>query len=86
VLKAVEAANESQKRVLVDKVVARFGEDLQGRSFALWGLAFKPDTDDMREAPSRVIVHELLRRGAAIRPTTRWRWTKRAGCSATCPG
>ena len=66
-LRAVEAANDSQKRVLVDKVVARFGEDLQGRSFALWGLAFKPDTDDMREAPSRVIVHELLRRGAAIR-------------------
>ncbi len=66
-LTAVEAANDSQKRVLVDKVVARFGENLQGRSFALWGLAFKPDTDDMREAPSRVIVHELLRRGAAIR-------------------
>jgi UDP-glucose 6-dehydrogenase len=66
VLTAVEAANETQKRVLVDKVVARFGEDLQGRRFALWGLAFKPDTDDMREAPSRVIVHELLRRGAAI--------------------
>jgi len=52
--------------VLVDKVVARFGEELQGRTFALWGLAFKPNTDDMREAPSRVIVHELLRRGAAI--------------------
>ncbi|MBN8449626.1 MAG: UDP-glucose/GDP-mannose dehydrogenase family protein [Candidatus Accumulibacter sp.] len=67
VLTAVETANDSQKRVLVDKVVARFGENLQGRSFALWGLAFKPDTDDMREAPSRVIVHELLRRGAAIR-------------------
>mgnify|MGYP000873750475 CR=1 FL=1 len=67
VLTAVEAANETQKRVLVDKVVARFSEDLQGRRFALWGLAFKPNTDDMREAPSRVIVHELLRRGAAIR-------------------
>ncbi|MBK8578460.1 MAG: UDP-glucose/GDP-mannose dehydrogenase family protein [Candidatus Accumulibacter sp.] len=66
VLVAVEAANEAQKRVLVDKVVARFGEELQGRTFALWGLAFKPNTDDMREAPSRVIVHELLRRGAAI--------------------
>jgi UDPglucose 6-dehydrogenase len=66
VLTAVEAANETQKRVLVDKVVVRFGENLQGRSFALWGLAFKPNTDDMREAPSRVIVHELLRRGAAI--------------------
>jgi hypothetical protein len=53
-LTAVEAANDSQKRVLVYKVVAGFGEDLQGRSFALWGLAFKPDTDEMREAPSRV--------------------------------
>jgi len=66
-LQAVEAVNERQKSVLVDKVVARFGEDLQGRSFALWGLAFKPNTDDMREAPSRVIVHELLRRGAVVR-------------------
>ena len=53
--------------MLVDKVVARFGEDLHGRTFALWGLAFKPDTDDMRDAPSRVIIHELLKRGAAIR-------------------
>ena len=60
----MEAANERQKQVLVDKVVARFGEDLRGRRFALWGLAFKPNTDDMREAPSRVIVAELLRRGA----------------------
>ena len=67
VLAAVEAANERQKRVLVDKVVARFGEDLCGRCFALWGLAFKPNTDDMREAPSRVIIEELLRRGATLR-------------------
>ena len=44
----------------------RYRDHLQGRQFALWGLAFKPDTDDMREAPSRVIVHELLHRGAAI--------------------
>ncbi len=66
VLQAVEAANERQKHVLVDKVVARFGEDLTGRSFAMWGLAFKPNTDDMREAPSRVIVHELTRRGARV--------------------
>jgi UDP-glucose 6-dehydrogenase len=49
-----------------DKVAACFSDDLQGRPFALWGLAFKPDTDDMPEAPSRVIVHELLHRGAAI--------------------
>ena len=66
VLAAVERANEAQKRVLVDKVVARFGEDLSGRRFALWGLAFKPNTDDMREAPSRVVVGELLARGATV--------------------
>jgi len=66
VLAAVEATNDTQKRVLVDKVRARFGDDLQGRTFALWGLAFKPNTDDMRAAPSRVIVEELLARGAAV--------------------
>jgi UDPglucose 6-dehydrogenase len=66
VLDAVESANERQKRVLVDKVVARFGADLSGRQFALWGLAFKPNTDDMREAPSRVIVADLLARGARV--------------------
>ena len=66
VLKAVEAANERQKHVLVDKVVARFGEDLTGRRFAVWGLAFKPNTDDMREAPSRVIIAEISRRGAEV--------------------
>ncbi|MDP1899097.1 MAG: UDP-glucose/GDP-mannose dehydrogenase family protein [Rubrivivax sp.] len=67
VLQAVEDANDRQKHVLVDKIVARFGQDLGGRTFALWGLAFKPNTDDMREAPSRVIIEELLRRGAAVR-------------------
>ncbi|MEP7282546.1 MAG: UDP-glucose/GDP-mannose dehydrogenase family protein [Rubrivivax sp.] len=67
VLTAVEAANERQKHVLVDKVVRRFGEDLRGRTFAVWGLAFKPNTDDMREAPSRVIVEALVARGAAVR-------------------
>ncbi|NMG46085.1 nucleotide sugar dehydrogenase [Aromatoleum toluvorans] len=66
VLGAVEAANDAQKHVLVDKIVRRFGEDLAGRRFALWGLAFKPDTDDMREAPSRVLIAELLRRGASV--------------------
>jgi UDPglucose 6-dehydrogenase len=66
VLTAVEAANERQKRVLVGKVVARFGEDLTGRHFALWGLAFKPNTDDMREAPSLVVIQELTRRGATV--------------------
>jgi UDPglucose 6-dehydrogenase len=67
VLTAVEAANERQKRVLVDKVVARFGDNLKGKTLALWGLAFKPNTDDMREAPSRVIIDELLKRGAQLR-------------------
>jgi UDPglucose 6-dehydrogenase len=67
VLKAVEAANQRQKHALVDKVVARFGEDLSGLQFALWGLAFKPNTDDMREAPSLVLIAELARRGASIK-------------------
>jgi UDPglucose 6-dehydrogenase len=65
-LGAVEEANERQKHRLVEKIVAHFGEDLSGRNFALWGLAFKPDTDDMREAPSRVVIGELLRRGARV--------------------
>ena len=63
---AVEAVNEEQKQVLVNKIVAEYGEDLRGKTLALWGLAFKPNTDDMREAPSRVIVAELIRRGATI--------------------
>ena len=66
-LAAVEAVNERQKQVLIDRVVERFGEDLNGRTFALWGLAFKPETDDMREAPSRVVVAGLLARGARVR-------------------
>ena len=66
VLQAVEDANDVQKMVLVEKIVAKFGEDLSGRRFALWGLAFKPNTDDMREAPSRVIINELFRRGATV--------------------
>jgi UDPglucose 6-dehydrogenase len=65
-LGAVEAVNEAQKRVLVDKIVARLGPDLAGRRFALWGLAFKPNTDDMREAPARAIIDALLARGASV--------------------
>jgi len=65
-LNAVEDVNERQKRLLVEKVVQRFGEELRGYRFAIWGLAFKPRTDDMREAPSIVIIDELLRRGARI--------------------
>jgi UDPglucose 6-dehydrogenase len=66
-LDAVERANERQKQVLLQRVVERFGEDLRGRQFALWGLAFKPETDDMREAPSRVLIEALLQRGATVR-------------------
>ncbi|MDQ2918082.1 MAG: UDP-glucose/GDP-mannose dehydrogenase family protein [Pseudomonadota bacterium] len=66
VLAAVEAANEAQKKTLVDKIVARFGNDLSERRFAVWGLAFKPNTDDMREAPSRVIIESLVQLGATI--------------------
>ncbi len=63
---AVETANEHQKQVLVRKILARFGDDLSGFKFALWGLAFKAGTDDMREAPSRVIIDALLERGARV--------------------
>jgi UDPglucose 6-dehydrogenase len=66
VLEAVEAVNAAQKHVLVDKITTRFGADLKGLTFALWGLAFKPNTNDMREAPSRVIARALLERGARI--------------------
>lgn len=67
VLKAVEGVNNRQKYVIPEKVVKRFGEDLKGRTFAVWGLAFKPDTDDMRESPSITIIEELTKRGASIR-------------------
>jgi UDPglucose 6-dehydrogenase len=66
VLASVEAVNDRQKHVLVDKVVARFGPDLSGRHFAVWGLAFKPGTDDMREAPSLVVIKQLIDRGATV--------------------
>ena len=66
ILQAVEAVNEAQKYTLVEKIEKRFSKDLKGMKFALWGLAFKPNTDDMREAPSRVIIGELVKRGAQI--------------------
>ncbi len=67
VLAAVDQVNEAQKHVLGDKIRARFGKALSGRRFALWGLAFKPNTDDMREAPSRVLIADLIGAGAAVR-------------------
>jgi UDPglucose 6-dehydrogenase len=66
VLQAVENANDAQKSVLPAKIVKRLGDDLTGKTIALWGLAFKPNTDDMREAPSRVLIADLLARGAKI--------------------
>ena len=66
VLNAVEAANDAQKHVLANKIKARFGSDLKGRKFALWGLAFKPNTDDMREAPSRYLIADLFEAGATV--------------------
>lgn len=66
ILQAVESVNESQKKVLIRKIQQEFGQDLRGKTFALWGLAFKPNTDDMREAPSRVIIQELVKAGAQI--------------------
>ncbi|MRW87200.1 nucleotide sugar dehydrogenase [Pseudoduganella sp. FT26W] len=66
ILRAVEAVNDKQKLVLGRKVVQRFGADLAGKHFAIWGLAFKPNTDDMREAPARVLVRQLLDAGATV--------------------
>jgi UDPglucose 6-dehydrogenase len=66
ILRAVEAVNESQKRVLVERIQKRFGKDLRGKRFAVWGLSFKPNTDDMREAPSAVVIRGLLDAGAEV--------------------
>jgi UDPglucose 6-dehydrogenase len=66
ILRAVEAVNRDQKGVLLHKIDAHFGGDISGKRFALWGLAFKPNTDDMREAPSRVIMEGLWDRGALV--------------------
>lgn len=67
ILEAVEDVNDDQKMVMSTKVIRHFGEDLNGKTFAVWGLSFKPKTDDMREAPSVVIINELLKRGAKVR-------------------
>jgi len=66
ILKAVENVNDRQKSVMVKKVMKHFGNDVKGKKIALWGLSFKPNTDDMREAPSLVIIEELLLAGATI--------------------
>lgn len=66
ILEAVSRVNESQKLRLLEKIAHRFGAALEGRRFAVWGLAFKPNTDDMRQAPSQVVVPGLVKRGATV--------------------
>lgn len=66
-LRAVETVNDRQKHVLFEKITTRFGADLSGKTFAVWGLAFKPNTDDMRDAPSRTLIEALWRAGATVR-------------------
>jgi len=66
ILDAVEAVNKDQKSVLLTKVDKHFDNDIKGKTFAVWGLAFKPNTDDMREAPSRVVIEGLWERGAKV--------------------
>ena len=67
ILDAVEEVNHAQKKVIANKVIREFGDNLEGRVFAIWGLAFKPETDDMREASSIVVINELTERGAKIK-------------------
>ncbi len=65
--KAVEDVNELQKSVLFNKAKTYFNNELKGKTFAIWGLSFKPQTDDMREAPSLVIIENLLNAGAKVK-------------------
>jgi UDPglucose 6-dehydrogenase len=86
ILASVQHVNDGQRHLLVERVLARFGADLRGHVFGLWGLAFKPGTDDLREAPSLVVIDELLQRGATVQafdpvamPGVAARWPGRAG-------
>jgi UDPglucose 6-dehydrogenase len=86
VLCAVEAANNAQKHVLAGKVKARFGNDLAGRHFALWGLAFKANTDDLREATSREVIKDLLAAGATVRAYDPVAMAEARHCFVNMPG
>ena len=67
IIKAADEANKKQRTNFLDKITKHFGEDLSGKTFAVWGLAFKPKTDDLREAPSITIINDLLKRGAKVK-------------------
>lgn len=67
ILESVQHVNERQRQLLCERLVARLGEDLHGHVIGLWGLAFKPGTDDLREAPSLALIDGLLQRGAVVR-------------------
>ena len=66
IIKSVDDTNKKQRKLFVDKIINKFGEDLTGKTFAVWGLAFKPKTNDMREAPAITIINDLLKRGVKI--------------------
>lgn len=66
IIKSADETNKQQRQLFINKIIARFGEDLIGKTFAVWGLAFKPKTDDMREAPAITIINDLLNRGAKV--------------------
>lgn len=66
ILHAVEKVNDDQKKILVEKIIQRLSSNLSGKKIAIWGLAFKPNTDDMRDAPSRIVIHKLLTMGATV--------------------
>lgn len=83
VIEAVERVNEQQKGIVFEKLQTALG-DLRGKVVAIWGLAFKPETDDMREAPATVVIGRLLDAGAEVRPTTPWRCPKAAAGWPTC--
>ena len=67
IIKSADKTNKKQRELFADKIFSRFGKDLEGKTFGVWGLAFKPKTDDMREAPSITIINKLLQAGAKVK-------------------